>query len=48
VIDLLLVLPQLDEYFLGDVLSVFPGAQAIVGKGKYPLPILLYGLPVLR
>ena len=48
VVDLLPVLPQLDEYFLGDVLSVFPGAQAIVGKGKYPLPILLYGLPVLR
>jgi hypothetical protein len=41
------VLPQLYEDFLGYIFRVFPGAQAVVGKGVNPLPVLFCSLPVL-
>ena len=44
VIDLLPVLPELDEHFLGNVLGIFLNPQAIVGKGKNPMPVLIDGL----
>ena len=34
------VLPELDEYLLGNIFGIFPGAQTIVGKGINPLPVL--------
>ena len=46
-IDLLPVLPEFDEHFLGNILRISRLLQTIVGKRIDSLPVQLYGLLVL-
>ena len=38
------VLPQFYKHFLRHVFGIFSNAQAIVGKGQNPVPVLIYSL----